>query len=391
MTIFPGANLVMSALMEQLGNLERANQCPRVGCTGTGCMQDGPSFRVCDKCSMAFSIAVSLESPSKTQPFNPLTTSQTRPARQGKMATQRKYQGPHPDTRSTQHMELEADEVESKFWEHTNTNMADQTKRELNVFKRVHLLPQSAFERAMSITDKSFFRAYDVQYVRDKFPHAPDYLAERLGRAVSKRRHYLSYCEKHVQILRSSGDQETNRSTSYRAEIPDQFVIYFSGRSGQGNKYPPVPGGEFCEGDDVSIRVCNLCHRVVPIRSISDWLGHIIRDLRPYLCLFEPCGTSNRMYETESKWMDHQIEVHGLPASGKTAQTCLLCFDGAEYPDLYRDHVSHHLVDMAMFAIPSDIMNPEEGQSDDGTASFTDPFGGSRDNTDRLDSLASWN
>jgi hypothetical protein len=49
--------------------------------------------------------------------------------------------------------------------------------------------------------DKSFYEQHDIQHVMEKFPNAPQYLVERLGRALSARRQYLIYREEHHQKL----------------------------------------------------------------------------------------------------------------------------------------------------------------------------------------------
>ncbi|CAO2648287.1 Nn.00g075540.m01.CDS01 [Neocucurbitaria sp. VM-36] len=49
--------------------------------------------------------------------------------------------------------------------------------------------------------DKSCYEQYDILHVKEKFKDSPDYLTERLGRAISGRRHYLSYREEHHKKL----------------------------------------------------------------------------------------------------------------------------------------------------------------------------------------------
>ena len=60
--------------------------------------------------------------------------------------------------------------------------------------------PNSQSTSTISI-DKSFFEPHDIQHVMEKFPNAPRYLAERMGRALSARRQYLSYREEHHSKL----------------------------------------------------------------------------------------------------------------------------------------------------------------------------------------------
>jgi hypothetical protein len=60
--------------------------------------------------------------------------------------------------------------------------------------------PNSQSTSTFSI-DKSFYEQHDIQHVMGKFPNAPQYLSERLGRALSARRQYLSYREEHHNKL----------------------------------------------------------------------------------------------------------------------------------------------------------------------------------------------
>ncbi|KAF3000946.1 hypothetical protein E8E13_008975 [Curvularia kusanoi] len=55
--------------------------------------------------------------------------------------------------------------------------------------------------------DKSHFEQHDVWHVQAKFPEAPQYLTERLGRAISSRRQYLTYREVHHDKLKKGIDK----------------------------------------------------------------------------------------------------------------------------------------------------------------------------------------
>jgi hypothetical protein len=54
--------------------------------------------------------------------------------------------------------------------------------------------------QVMSI-DKSSYVPWDVQHAQTKFPESAVYLTERLGRATSSRRQYLTYREQHCKKL----------------------------------------------------------------------------------------------------------------------------------------------------------------------------------------------
>jgi hypothetical protein len=60
--------------------------------------------------------------------------------------------------------------------------------------------PNSQSTRSIT-ADKSVYEQHDIRHVKEKFPKSPYYLTERLGRALSARRQYLSYREEHHQKL----------------------------------------------------------------------------------------------------------------------------------------------------------------------------------------------
>ena len=148
--VFPGTNLVMSALVEQLGTQSRVNQCPRIGCNGLGVTKDRPAFKTwyeiapcgivttdcnSDQCGMEFAAERSINlSSAKRKPDRTLerrgATSQSSRSKQprGNRASPRKQ-------RSEQDGPPEGDLEESEFWE-KSSEPSEQTKRELVVFRR---------------------------------------------------------------------------------------------------------------------------------------------------------------------------------------------------------------------------------------------------------------
>lgn len=49
--------------------------------------------------------------------------------------------------------------------------------------------------------DISHHEFYEIQHVHDKFPNVDPELAQRLGRAISKRRMYFTYRETHTKKI----------------------------------------------------------------------------------------------------------------------------------------------------------------------------------------------
>jgi hypothetical protein len=183
--------------------------------------------------------------------------------------------------------------------------------------------PHDQFMRS-SHTDVSHFEPFDIDHVRGKFPMAKEYLIVRLGKAISRRRHYLRYREEHRKKL------EHGLQPDIKLEVVDapQLVPYTKAVASEkiestvasslplvlkaststveldGNEYydealsqtsfassandltklrpPPLPKpGE--NGDPVE---CPLCFRFTSVRQLSAWHKHVYRDLQPYVSPF---------------------------------------------------------------------------------------------------------
>ncbi|OAL55260.1 hypothetical protein IQ07DRAFT_499938 [Pyrenochaeta sp. DS3sAY3a] len=181
------------------------------------------------------------------------------------------------------------------------------------------------------IVDKSFYVPHDIQHVQEKFPTCPEYLIERLGRAISGRRQYLSYRETHQQKLAKSiekigsekpitefttnsteatplpviertnslnivdeGDDDAASQTSYATSVNAAIKI------------PVLPkaarGGDYFE--------CPLCFLLVSINSRAEWKNHVYRDLHPYCCTHEHCTSADRLYDSRRSWFAHELQAH---------------------------------------------------------------------------------
>jgi len=64
--------------------------------------------------------------------------------------------------------------------------------------------PRDRYTKAASVG--TFSPDFDIDYVRNKFPSANEWLIERLGKANARRREYFKYCRLHHQSLSSLSD-----------------------------------------------------------------------------------------------------------------------------------------------------------------------------------------
>ena len=225
----------------------------------------------------------------------------------------------------------------------------------------------------------SAFAPYDFNHVREKFPKASELLTLRLGTAITQRRKYLSYRERHAAKLKQGlsstafgADTATMGGLSDTiATDPQQRNIKFddlasdSGLSqtsyaptlkGGGNIIiPPAPRASH-NGAPFE---CPFCYHVIALTRGYSWAKHVFQDLQPYVCLEPDCKTPHKMYTNRREWIYHmrnvhdQIEKQERPES-ETLSPCPLC-DLVCVSRAYLDkHVARHMQELALFVLPQD-------------------------------------
>ncbi|KAG4292568.1 hypothetical protein FPRO06_12056 [Fusarium proliferatum] len=90
----------------------------------------------------------------------------------------------------------------------------------------------------------------------------------------------------------------------------------------------------------VSEVTCPYCFHVLPISEVLDelkWKYHVKNDLEPYVCLFEACHTSGRLYTDSNTWTNHmsQHTLRWRCASKRHDEFV------ADSRDQYLDHMKH--------------------------------------------------
>jgi len=76
--------------------------------------------------------------------------------------------------------------------------------------------PRDRYAKAQSVG--TFIPDFDIDYVRNKFPRANEWLVDRLGKANARRREYFKYCESHHQSLSSDVRESRRSETATRSE-----------------------------------------------------------------------------------------------------------------------------------------------------------------------------
>ncbi|KAK7413084.1 hypothetical protein QQX98_008032 [Neonectria punicea] len=211
--------------------------------------------------------------------------------------------------------------------------------------------------RAGEVLIKSF-EHWDIQHVRAKFPGVSSGLADRLGRAMARRRGYFKYREEHKNRLAEGLDaEEAEQATTIASSLPEHlkegndnaragatpFAMLDDGRpdasetscsSSNPNstqlRVPPIPK-EYLDGPFK----CPFCHMIISVESRHDWKKHVFGDLRPYVCLSEACSTPDHLYLRRRDWVTHMQHEHW-----KTWHCPFGCVEGFNSAKSFKDHLN---------------------------------------------------
>ncbi len=239
--------------------------------------------------------------------------------------------------------------------------------------------------------DVAAFEPFDYSHVLDKFPKADKKLVSRLGHAITRRRQYLKYRERHAMKLRqgidkvtnvSQGDEGTALSETVATDLHNWHIDFddkasesgFSQTSyaptlmsGGGITIPAPPrasqGGEPFE--------CPYCYYVITVQSTRSWHRHVFSDLQPYVCTEIICTTPDKLYATRHAWLHHLKTVHRREESSRTVagsqqetHTCAVCGDFQSTEKGRDRHVARHLQELALFVLPRTYEDSDEGEHD---------------------------
>ncbi|KAI3581972.1 hypothetical protein IWW34DRAFT_354855 [Fusarium oxysporum f. sp. albedinis] len=275
--------------------------------------------------------------------------------------------------------------------------------------------PHDRFKKAC-LTDTSGYEPFDVQHVCNKLSKAPKSIAERLGKAISRRRQYFKYRELHHDKLASGlelDDKDQMQSTvasslpkklnvnepiSLEENVEDasdagrsQTSWATSAANPERRKIPDLPAGA-----DNGPFECPFCFMMVSIASRNHWKKHVFSDLFPYICVELGCPAPDQDFQRRHQWADHVKKYHWKtwacklgcdktfdssqdmkrhlehkhsetaelthldslvamcerPKSENEPTDCPLCNERQSTFKQYHRHVGRHQEDLALFALP---------------------------------------
>lgn len=242
------------------------------------------------------------------------------------------------------------------------------------------------YSKALSSGGDPFNEQPDILHVEHKFPklQRSPWLAERLGVAAARRRHYLRYCRTHheddesvrtslvkrepkpatdlerskrapsrppllaqtthIQTSRPSQvETETSKATTFmmpnfedleqgdEPELDEQSLGSYATTIGESSNtdfhVPLMP-----EGAGTGPFLCPYCHTIQQCKRRRVWKKHVFNDLRPYLCTALDCGL--KLFADRNSWQQHEFETHWVE------WYCRFC---RHQPFTLREHLELHM------------------------------------------------
>lgn len=252
--------------------------------------------------------------------------------------------------------------------------------------------PTDLFAKALLRNRYRFNDQFDIAHVGEKFPklasQVSGWLRERLGRAITRRRQYLSYIQDHRDKLEGMLTmQEPNDAAVSTPEIPvikhlhtatpvldttSRPSTFFTkatslapGRitaqmltaeeesdpENDARSYTTV--SRSMDGDIEAstmariprlddLRVgskkeveCPFCFRMKKFKNERVWRRHVFSDLRSYVCTFQDCDAP--YFGDINEWFHHEMQNH------RVSYLCRLCKGKTFHSsDRYLAHVKRH-------------------------------------------------
>ena len=174
------------------------------------------------------------------------------------------------------------------------------------------------------LEDVKGFEPFDREHTSKKLPYADRDIIQRLGNAITRRRGYLKYRERHhaklgkgLGDIQDQSEMSETTATDFQSRNIDFEETYFnsgvsdtsyaSSLADGGTITIPVPAKESADGKPFE---CPYCFFMVTIKGTRSWIKHIFKDLQPYICTFQGCSRPDKLYDSRREWFDHISTAH---------------------------------------------------------------------------------
>lgn len=172
-------------------------------------------------------------------------------------------------------------------------------------------------------------------------------LAQRLGKANTKRRQLLVYHKNHAdkscrsrhaavekamdmpkepvkdnssdlsseesRIISAEWTQDATASTTSHQEIDvasDLRQTKFPATTASNQALALMPPPPEKTVSNIPF-LCPFCRQTIQLEDMDEyWSCHVYSDLRSYICTFGNCVTANQLYDSYTEWCEHEWQFH---------------------------------------------------------------------------------
>ncbi|KAM0715189.1 hypothetical protein Q7P37_009654 [Cladosporium fusiforme] len=173
-----------------------------------------------------------------------------------------------------------------------------------------------------------YFVPHAIEHVRAKYPNAPDFLIERLGRCIASHRQYFKYREMHHELLqeeiKADGSEYGERRSTLATSLPGSMPMneQADGHYAESDYTQTSYAGTTADSEDLPMPQwpltaqegepfeCPICYRFVEAGSSQSWHHHIFEDIPPYICTHDVCVIAATPFSRRRDWEHHVKHAH---------------------------------------------------------------------------------
>ncbi|EHK17604.1 uncharacterized protein TRIVIDRAFT_116979, partial [Trichoderma virens Gv29-8] len=205
--------------------------------------------------------------------------------------------------------------------------------------------PDKRFERAIHSSKFTFAHTFDVDYVKEKYPKLKageqSWLADRLGKAITKRRQFIKYCRDHRARLGLDDENieaegattmlQSSKATTLQPEkmlsnvMVDDYeddVVSILSTSTTTDEISTLALPRLVDlSRDGEPFECPICFTLRSISGERSWryVLHAFHDLKPYSCTVGGAECESLAFQDRDSWFQHELDCH------RSQYACSLC------------------------------------------------------------------
>ncbi|KAL7945839.1 hypothetical protein V8C42DRAFT_45430 [Trichoderma barbatum] len=203
--------------------------------------------------------------------------------------------------------------------------------------------PDNRFERAIHSSKFTFPHTFDTDYVREKYPKLSSseqsWLADRLGKAIARRRQFIKYCRDHSarlalddENIEADGTTTVLQSSKATTLPPEKILPNFAIDDYEDDIISTLSTSTTTDvlstlalprlvdlSKDGEPLECPICLTLRSIKGERSWRLHAFHDLRPYSCTIGGAECESLAFQHRDSWFQHELDYH------RSQYACSLC------------------------------------------------------------------